>query len=112
LLLDFKESAGEQVRREIFHGESNGVGGVREAPISERLTPRQPFSRRKQFSRGLIVKLAHRTDPHFVPKRLRAVNWALYTRNRLHFERDVPWNRFRPLKLLRTNDIIRYAVIT
>jgi hypothetical protein len=60
LFIDFEIGAGQKVRRNLFHGEADSLGSVRETLVSQRLTPRGPLSRAEQLGRGIVIEFSHR----------------------------------------------------
>src|SRR5208282_1961632 len=68
LLVDFQTSADQKLRRNVFHGKTDGLRGLRESLVAERLPPRYPPTRRKQLGRGFVVKFAHWSGLQIVPE--------------------------------------------
>src|SRR5579862_6043091 len=61
LLADFEVGTEQKLRLEIFDSEADGVRGLGKTPVAERLTPRHPPARGIQLSRGIVIKIGHRT---------------------------------------------------
>src|SRR5580704_1160462 len=86
-LADFEEGADKKLRLEILDGEADGERGLGKAPVAERLTPGHAPARGIELSRGIVIKVGHRTGSEIEIKiRLnrRRLNSALYISTKHH----------------------------